>query len=72
MIAPSAVELRPLSIGEIFDRAVTLYVRNFVLFSLMMLTFIIPSAIGQYMLQGPGYIQRYQQSTQVLGNLVTG
>lgn len=40
--------LRPLSIGEIFDRAVTIYVRNFVVFSLMILTFVAPIGIMQY------------------------
>lgn len=40
--------LRPLTIGEIFDRAVTIYVRNFVVFTLMVLTLLAPIAILQY------------------------
>lgn len=40
--------LRPLSLGEIFDRAVTLYVRNFVLFTLIALVVVVPMAIVQY------------------------
>lgn len=40
--------LRPLSLGEIFDRAVTLHVRNFALFSLIALVLVVPVAILQY------------------------
>ncbi len=40
--------MRPLSLGELFDRAVTLYVRNFVLFTLIALVLIVPVAILQY------------------------
>jgi len=39
---------RPLSFGEIFDRAVTLYVRNFVPFSIMLLLVIVPVTIVEY------------------------
>ncbi|HUZ50476.1 MAG TPA: hypothetical protein VMW12_12190 [Candidatus Dormibacteraeota bacterium] len=44
--------LRPLSIGEILDRAVTLYVRNFALFTLIILTVSLPMAIVQYAFAG--------------------
>ena len=44
--------LRPLSIGEILDRAVTLYVRNFAVFTLIILTVSLPMAIVQYALAG--------------------
>jgi hypothetical protein len=37
--------LRPLGIGEIFDRAVTIYVKNFVLFTLIMLTMLAPVGV---------------------------
>ncbi len=40
--------LRPLSFGEIFDRAVTLYVRNFVQFSVILLLVVVPVAILEY------------------------
>lgn len=40
--------LRPLSLGEIFDRAVTLYVRNFALFACIALVVVVPMAILQY------------------------
>jgi hypothetical protein len=40
--------LRSLTIGEIFDRAVTIYVRNFVVFSLIVLTLILPLTAAQY------------------------
>lgn len=43
-----AALLRPLTLGEIFDRAVTLYVRNFVPFSLIALVVIVPTAILHY------------------------
>jgi hypothetical protein len=40
--------LRALSIGEIFDRAVTIYVRNFAVFTLIVLTLLVPVGILQY------------------------
>jgi len=40
--------LRSLSVGEIFDRAVTFYVRNFVVFTLTVLTLVVPMAFVQY------------------------
>lgn len=42
--------LRPLSLGEIFDRAVTLYVREFPLFALITLVLVLPVTIMQYFL----------------------
>lgn len=42
------MELRPLGFGEIFDRAVTLYIRNFVPFVALVLVLIVPLAIVQY------------------------
>lgn len=38
---------RPLGIGEIFDRAITIYTRNFVVFTLMVFTLFAPFAIVQ-------------------------
>ncbi len=40
--------LRALGIGEIFDRAVTIYVRNFAVFTLMVLTILAPYSLVQY------------------------
>ncbi|HLI96666.1 MAG TPA: hypothetical protein VKT72_11350 [Candidatus Baltobacteraceae bacterium] len=40
--------LRPLSLGEIFDRAVTLYVRNFAVVSLIALVVALPLAVVQF------------------------
>lgn len=40
--------LRALAIGEIFDRAVTMYVRNFAVFTLIVLTLLVPIGILQY------------------------
>jgi hypothetical protein len=51
MGAPTGVTLRPLGIGEIIDRALTLYMRNFVLFSATVAVVIfVPLALGQYLL----------------------
>jgi hypothetical protein len=44
------LELRPLGFGEIFDRAVTLYIRNFVPFAAIVAVMIAPLAILQYIL----------------------
>lgn len=44
------MELRPLDLGEIFDRAVTLYVRNFIAFTAIVLVTVVPVAIVQYLL----------------------
>ncbi len=44
------MELRPLGFGEIFDRAITLYIRNFVPFAAIVAVLIVPSAILQYLL----------------------
>ena len=41
--------LRALSIGEIFDRAVTIYVRHFVVFTLIVLTLLVPLGILEYL-----------------------
>lgn len=51
MDATSTWPLRPLGIGEIFDRAVTIYVRNFVIFTLMVMTVLVPLSVAQYVLQ---------------------
>ncbi|HTU71626.1 MAG TPA: hypothetical protein VMF11_15090 [Candidatus Baltobacteraceae bacterium] len=40
--------LRALTIGEIFDRAVTFYVRNFVVFTLTVLTLLAPAGLAEY------------------------
>lgn len=40
--------LRPLSLGEIFDRALTLYVRNFVPFTLIVAVLVVPLSIANY------------------------
>lgn len=52
--------LRPLSIGEIFDRAVTLYVRNFALFTLIALAVILPLTLAQ-LFGTRGTASEYQQ-----------
>ncbi len=64
-IAGDALPLRPLSIGEIFDRTVTLYVRYFGLFTLIMMVVILPLTIASYFATyGSGtYQQVLQQAT---------
>jgi hypothetical protein len=52
------MELRPLGFGEIFDRAITLYVRNFRPFFAIVLVLIVPLAVVQYLLDS-------SQSTQI-------
>ncbi len=42
------MELRPLGFGEIFDRAITLYVRNFLPFAGIVSVVIVPLAVLQY------------------------
>jgi hypothetical protein len=45
------ITLRPLGIGEIIDRALTLYMRNFVLFNATVAVVVfVPLAIGEYLL----------------------
>jgi hypothetical protein len=65
-MTPPAGLLRPLGFGEIFDRAVTLYVRNFVPFSLIVLIVMIPNAIYQF-LMAPQQLE--QISTMLKGPL---
>ena len=45
------MELRALGFGEIFDRAITLYVRNFAPFFAIVLTLVVPYAIVQFALE---------------------
>ena len=42
------MELRPLGFGEIFDRAITLYIRNFLPFAGIVAVVVLPLAILQY------------------------
>jgi hypothetical protein len=43
------MELRPLGFGEIFDRAITLYIRNFVPFAAIVAVLIVPTAVMGYL-----------------------
>ncbi len=53
MGASPPVVLRPLGVGEIIDRALSLYVRNFVVLTATVLVVIlVPFGIGEYLLQG--------------------
>ncbi len=44
------MELRPLGFGEIFDRAVTLYIRNLVPFVAIVMVLVLPLALLQYLI----------------------
>ncbi|HVA32953.1 MAG TPA: hypothetical protein VNG31_02320 [Candidatus Baltobacteraceae bacterium] len=44
------MELRPLGFGEIFDRAITLYIRNFIPFAGIVSVLVVPLAVVQYFL----------------------
>ena len=46
--------LRPLGIGEIFDRAISIYTRNFAVFTLLMLTLFVPFAVLQFLAMPEG------------------
>jgi len=48
MDAQAGFPLRALGIGEIFDRAITIYVRNFVIFTLIVLTILVPLSVAEY------------------------
>ncbi|HEY1656060.1 MAG TPA: hypothetical protein VGF86_13200 [Candidatus Tumulicola sp.] len=51
------MELRPLGFGEIFDRAITLYVRNFRPFFAIVLVLIVPLAVVQYFIDSSQSVQ---------------
>ena len=51
------MDLRPLGFGEIFDRAITLYVRNFWPFMAIVLVLIVPLAVIQYVLDSSQAVQ---------------
>ncbi len=58
------VQLRPLGVGEILDRAVTLYVRNWLLFAIIAAFVVVPMSVAQYFLtvQSSGaWVQILQQ-----------
>lgn len=57
--------LRPLGIGEIFDRAISLYVRNFLALSSIVLIMLLPYAIVQFFML-PDQTAQLQQSIQIL------
>jgi hypothetical protein len=51
-VAAEPVQLRPLGLGEIFDRAVTLYVRNIVPLTIIALVVVLPLTVAQYLATG--------------------
>ncbi len=69
------MELRPLGFGEIFDRAVTLYIRNFAVFVAIVMVLVLPTAILHYIFdvasnpQWAATILRALQHPQAAGKL---
>jgi len=59
------VELRPLGFGEIFDRAITLYIRNFIPIAGIVSVVIVPLAVLQYFLDLASMPQ-WDQIVQIL------
>ncbi|HTV91942.1 MAG TPA: hypothetical protein VMG98_04420 [Verrucomicrobiae bacterium] len=57
--------LRALSIGEIFDRAVTMYVRHFAVFTLIVLTLLVPIGILDYFVTDRSTSQLSQLLAQI-------
>lgn len=51
-VAAEPVQLRPLGLGEIFDRAVTLYIRNIVPLTIVALIVVVPLTVAQYLATG--------------------
>jgi hypothetical protein len=59
------MELRPLGFGEIFDRAITLYIRNFLPFAGIVAVVVLPLAILQYFIDVSSMGQ-FDQAIKVL------
>jgi hypothetical protein len=59
------MELRPLGFGEIFDRAITLYIRNFIPFAGIVAVVVLPLAVLQYLIDLSSMPQ-FDQAMQVL------
>jgi hypothetical protein len=61
------MELRPLGFGEIFDRAITLYIRNFVAFAGIVAVVVLPLAVLQYMIDMSSMTQ-FDQAIKILSH----
>ncbi|MBV8155680.1 MAG: hypothetical protein JO241_11120 [Candidatus Eremiobacteraeota bacterium] len=61
------MELRPLGFGEIFDRAITLYIRNFLPFAGIVGVIIVPLAVLQYFVDQSS-VPQWDQMMQVLAH----
>ncbi len=59
------MELRPLGFGEIFDRAITLYIKNFIPFVGIVCVLILPLAVIQYFLD-LGAAPQWDQTMRIL------
>jgi hypothetical protein len=59
------MELRPLGFGEIFDRAITLYIRNFIPFAGIVAVVVLPLAVLQYLIDLSSMPQ-FDQAMKVL------
>jgi hypothetical protein len=61
------MELRPLGFGEIFDRAITVYIRNFLPFAGIVGVLIVPLAVLQYFVDASS-IPQWDQMMKVLAH----
>ncbi len=59
------MELRPLGFGEIFDRAITLYIRNFLPFAGIVAVVVLPIAVLQYFIDTSSMTQ-FDQAMKIL------
>jgi hypothetical protein len=59
------MELRPLGFGEIFDRAITLYIRNFLPFAGIVAVVVLPIAVLQYFIDTSSMTQ-FDQAIKIL------
>jgi hypothetical protein len=62
------MELRPLGFGEIFDRAITLYIRNFIPFAGIVAVVVVPLAVLQYLIDVAS-IPQFDQTIKILTHL---
>ena len=60
------MELRPLGFGEIFDRAITLYIRNFLPFAGIVAVVVLPIAVLQYFIDTSSMTQFDQAMKKIL------
>jgi hypothetical protein len=66
-----AIALRPRSFGELFDHAITLYIRNFIPFSIIELVQLVPVSAAQTVVQTIAMSSEWRQTSSLLIFLVS-